>query len=325
MGVARIPGQPHRLAPAPPDGPQGAHQVSMLVVATPAFVVRLRCSLCRGRRSRVGRDGPPFCPRCGRSLEPRRHHRLQALALLVAAGTVLGAAVPDLLRGTASLTVRPPLLPLAALERFAPPPDPERQPLTLLRGDLFDRLAEGDRHWEPSVEYLPDGSSSYRYRRRPGEPQLSIAELRERMENPRTYEAERQAVVRLLRTLQAAGVALELSQPHKPGAAAEWDPARRTLRIESSVPEKGTLDFARVLNHEAIHVAQSCRGGGLRAGPIPLGLSRQLSAVRARELSSPIYAGAGPLEKVLEAEAYANQDNLAIGDALVRRHCRLSD
>lgn len=297
----------------------------MLEAATPEFVVRPRCSLCRGRRSRVGREGPPFCPRCGRSLEPRRHHRLQALALLVAAAAVLGAAVPDMLQGAASLAVRPPLLSLAVLERFAPPPDPERQPLTLLRGDLLDRLAEGDRQWEPTVDYLPDGSTRYRYRRRPGEPQLSIAELRSRIENPRTFEAERESVVRLLRTLQAAGVELVLSQPHKRGAAAEWDPARRTLRIEASVPDKGSLDFARVLNHEAIHVAQSCRGGGLRAAPVPLGVARQLSAAKAQELASPIYASASPLERVLEAEAYANQDNLDLGDALVRRHCRLSD
>jgi len=296
----------------------------MLEQATPDSVVRPHCSVCRDRRSQAGRVGPPFCPRCGRSLLPRRHHRLQALALLVAGGAVLGAAVPDLLQGAASLAVRSPLLPLAALDRFVPAPDPERQPLALLRGDLLDRLAEGDRQWEPSVEYLPDGSARYEYRRRPEEPVLSVVELRRRMENPRTYEAERQAVVRLLRSLHAAGVELELSQPHKRGAAAEWDPFRRTLRIAPSVPEKGSLDFARVLNHEAIHVAQSCRGGGLRARPVPLGLPRQLSGVRADELSSPLYASASPLEKELEAEAYANQDDLDQADALVRRHCRLS-
>jgi hypothetical protein len=54
-------------------------------------------------------------------------------------------------------------------------------------------------------------------------------------------------------------------------------------------------------------------------------VARQLSAAKAQELASPIYASASPLERVLEAEAYANQDNLDLGDALVRRHCRLSD
>ena len=166
--------------------------------------------------------------------------------------------------------------------------------------------------------------SRYSYRRRPGEPQLSIAELRLRMETPPTYEAERASVVRLLRTLQAAGVELVLQQPIKRGAAAEWDPARRSLRIGPTVPEKGSLDFARVLNHEAIHMAQSCRGGGLRAAPVPLGLRRQLSGTPMLELQSDLYAKASPLERVLEQEAYANQDDLSLGDQLVRRHCRLT-
>jgi hypothetical protein len=208
-------------------------------------------------------------------------------------------------------------------QRFDPPPEPRQQPLALLQGDLLERLSEGDRRWDPSVEYLPDGGSRYLYRRRPGEPVPTLAQLRNRMEFPPTYSAERQALIRLLRTLQGAGVQLELTQPHKPGAAAEWDASHRTLRIAPSVPDKGTVDFARVLNHEAIHVAQSCRGGGLRSAPRPLGIDQRLSPMEAAELDSPTYAEAGPQERSLEAEAYANQDQLGIGEALVRRHCRL--
>jgi hypothetical protein len=243
------------------------------------------------------------------------------MALTAATVAVLLAAIPDLLQRTAVVAVRSSLVAERLQERFDPPPEPGQQPLALLQADLLERLSEGDRRWDPSVEYLPDGSSRYRYRRRPGEPVPTLAQLRNLMEFPPSYANERQALIRLLRTLQGAGVQLELTQPHKPGAAAEWDASRRTLRIAPTVPDKGTVDFARVLNHEAIHVAQSCRGGGLRSAPRPLGIDNQLTAEQAEGLKAPTYAEADPLERALEAEAYANQHRLGVGEALVSRYC----
>jgi len=236
---------------------------------------------------------------------------------------VLTAAVPDLLQGAAALAVRSSLIARPLLERFEPPPDPSRQPLALLRGDLLERLSEGDRLWEPSVEHLPDGSARYHYRSRAGEARLSLEEVRRRIASPPTYREERRALIRLLHTLQAAGVQLELTPPRKRGAAAEWDAARRTLRIHPSVPDKGSLDFARVLNHEAIHVAQSCRGGGVHAQPVPLGLPRQLDARARQHLAEPLYAKASAQERRLEEEAYASQGQLSLGTQLLEAHCRL--
>lgn len=249
--------------------------------------------------------------------------RSQAIVLIAAMGAVLAAAVPDLLQGAASVAVRTSLVPADLQERFEPPPEPSQQPLALLQGNLLERLAEGDRRWDPRAEVMPDGGIRYLYRRRPGEPPLSVAQLRQLIDVPPSYAAERQSLISLLRTLQKAGVQIDLTPPRKAGAAAEWDAARRTLRIEPSVPDKGTVDFARVLNHEAIHVAQSCRGGGLRSAPRPLGIDQRLRPEEAAELASPTYAEAGPQERSLEAEAYANQDQLGIGEALVRRHCLL--
>ena len=160
--------------------------------------------------------------------------------------------------------------------------------------------------------------------RSPGEPALSLAELKQRMAVPPTYDTPRRAVIRLLHTLQVAGVELELQTPRKPGAAAEWDASRRTLRIEPVAPDKGSEDFARILNHEAIHVAQSCHAGGLRASPTLLGIGRTLTPAMVDELQGPTYAHVSAAEKLLEAEAYSNQEDLAVGDAMVRRHCRLT-
>jgi hypothetical protein len=314
--------------PAPPAPSSRAVRLrgrpSMLVNAHPPIPLpRTHCPSCRGRLPASPYGAPPFCRCCGGSLAGRRRHRAQATALLITAMAVLAAAVPDLLQGAASYAVRSSLIRLPALERFESMPDPARQPLALLRSDLLERLADADRQWEPSVEVLADGSTRYHYRRRPGDPRLSLEELRQRIASPPDYAEERRSMIRLLRTLQAAGVQLEITQPRKRGAAAEWEARRRTLRIDPGVADRGSLDFARVLNHEAIHVAQSCRAGGLRAAPMPLGLPRTLSPHQAAELEGPTYAGASALERVLEAEAYGAQDQLDLGDRLLRRHCRL--
>lgn len=286
---------------------------------------RYRCPDCRGAVIRLA-DSPgrrPRCRRCGRALLPWKLLPTgTTLAIGVAAATLALAAAPDLLREAATLAVRHPLA-TVWMERFDPPPDPGRRPLALLQRGLLRKLAEGDARWTPRVEYLSDGGTRYIYRRRPGEPPLNLDQIRALIDLPPSYERERDAVVELLRALQDGGVQLDLIKPHKRAAAAEWDGASRTLRVDPVVVGHGSLDFARVLNHEAIHVAQSCFGGGLRAPPKLLGIDNALTPELARQLEQPTYAEATPAERALEAEAYANQNRLGVGAALVSRHCPL--
>jgi len=297
----------------------------MLVAGSGVVLARYRCPDCRGAVIRLS-DAPmrrPRCRRCGQLLGPASLLPAgTAVALGVAATTLLLAALPDLLRDVASMAVRYPLAP-GLMERFDPPPPPGRRPLVLLRRGLLRQLAEGDARWSPRVEYLSDGGTRYHYRRRPGEPRLSLAQIRALIDLPPSFDKEREAVVSLMASLQDAGIELEMGRPRKRAAAAEWDGASRTLRIDPSVVNHGTLDFARVLNHEAIHVAQSCLGGGLRAKPKLLGIDNQLTPELADQLNQPTYAEATPAERALEAEAYANQNRLGLGAELVGRHCPL--
>lgn len=189
---------------------------------------------------------------------------------------------------------------------------------------LLARLRQADAGWTPRAERLPDGRIRYHYRRRSGEPALSLAEVQWRLANPPNFALEQQQIAALLDTLARAGVRIRLEEPRKAGAAGEWDPRARTLRIRPRVVASGSVDFAAVLNHEAIHVAQSCHGGSLRGLPQPLGLDQALPADQRDVLQQPVYRAAGPLERQLEREAYANQRDLALGVALVRRHCRLA-
>ncbi len=246
------------------------------------------------------------------------------LALGLVTLSLFLTSLPDVLRETAVLAVHPPRL-LRLLQRRQ---DPRQRPASpsatsesLSQPSLFSQLQNADRDWVPKAEALSDGGTRYLYKRRPGDPELSIAEIKALMANPPSHHAERQAITVLLRLLQRRGVAVALKEPIKVGAAAEWDPQQRSLRIRPDVPGRGSVEFARVLNHEAIHVAQSCAAGGLAAPPRPLGLATPLTPALAALLQEPLYADADAAEKAMELEAYAHQDRLGAGLALVKLHC----
>jgi hypothetical protein len=284
-----------------------------------------RCPACHSQPLRARRrpDGVLLCSHCGQplSLPSRRSSgpwpALAGLMVLLGIGWL---ALPRFLgngaapgpaagaRGTVATLQAPVAEGPAGL-------DPG------LRAQLMDDLASADREWIPRAEVLPGGGTRYLYKRRVGDPELSVEEIRDLIAHPPSFERERSAIVSLLDTLGQAGVQIALVRPRKQGAAGEWDPAAATLRIRPDVVEKGSAEFAKVLNHESIHVAQSCRQGGLRASPRPLGLSTRLEPSLERNLDEPIYAAASPTERELEREAYANQHQLEIGVALLEAHC----
>ncbi len=257
---------------------------------------------------------------------------LTALALLL-------AALPDLLRQQ-SLPLPARTLAVAPAGADLPWRDPALRPLALLDAGLMPRLQQADRAWIPRAEPLPEGGTRYVYRRRPGDPELTLSQIRALIAHPPSHGAERRAIVALLTTLERVGAGVGLIEPIKAGAAAEWDPQARTLRIRPDVPDQGSLEFARVLNHEAIHVAQSCASGGVGASPRPLGIhpggtsspgrqgsrgpgvtQAEVDQASMQQLRDPVYADLSPAERRMEEEAYALQNRLDLGVKLLGIHC----
>lgn len=284
-------------------------------------VARYRCPYCELRPLRRWRrrDGVWICARCRAPLI--RQPVIWPLSAFAGLLGALGLAMAIQQPGSWSPAVSPtPPARFAALTR---PPRPAG-----LQGvapeALLARLAAADAAWTPRADVLPDGRIRYLYKRRQGEPQLTLQEIRELMANPPSFDRERAAIAELLHLLRDAGVRIQLSQPRKAGAAAEWDPGSHTLRVKPSLLESGSREFAQVLNHEAIHVAQSCRGGGITAQPQPLGLSEQLPPALQRVLQEPLYRQASEPERRLEREAYASQHRLELGGLLLRSHCHLA-
>lgn len=206
---------------------------------------------------------------------------------------------------------------------LAPQPEAEQRPAAGITAvePLLAELERADQQWRPRVEPLPGGGSRYWYRRQPDEAPLSLAEIRRLVTHPPRFTAERLAITSLLTRLQAIGVVVRLEPPRLVGAAGEWDPAARTLRIKPQVVSQGSRALARVLNHEAIHVAQSCRGGSLGGARCGWGCRRSCR-LHWPQPCTPPYDQASDWQKALEREAYANQHDLGLGLVLLERHCR---
>jgi hypothetical protein len=265
-----------------------------------------------------------LCPRCGEPLEPLPLIRpLPAVAGIVAALGLAWGALPDRSGTLAALEVLPLQLSEVLLAQGPAPPRPGEVGLgTANLDELLNQLEQADQLWRPRAEPLPGGNVRYVYRRRSTDPPLTVEQVRALMRNPPRFERERASIAGLIRQLERVGVRVVLGPPRKKGAAGEWEPLARTIRIKPDVVEKGSEEFARVLNHEAIHVAQSCRRGALAARPQLLGLSIALDPAAQRHLNDPVYDRVSPLERSLEEEAYGAQHQLELGASLVGSECR---
>ena len=75
------------------------------------------------------------------------------------------------------------------------------------------------------------------------------------------------------------------------------------------------------MNHEIIHIAQSCNGGKISSKPILLGLEINLNKEEKHFLGSKIYKNKSKKELDLEKEAYSHQKKLDFGTELITKYC----
>ena len=80
-------------------------------------------------------------------------------------------------------------------------------------------------------------------------------------------------------------------------------------------------NFLTILNHEVIHIAQSCSNGGITKNPKLIGLNLKLNQEKKYLLSSKIYNNINNRELKFEKEAYSYQDDFIIGQKLIKKYC----
>jgi len=186
---------------------------------------------------------------------------------------------------------------------------------------LLEKLNKADKLLLPNSRVLKNGKATYYYRRNRFKKPLSIDEINYLQKNPPDYAYERDFVLKSLQRVNSLGVSIYLTEPGLESYSALWIPIKKILKVNISSLDLGTVEFAKVLNHEMIHMAQSCNSGSLESAPIPFGLNQKLDKETSFYLSHNIYSSLNEEIMKSEIEAYSHQDNLTTGFALINEFC----
>ena len=149
--------------------------------------------------------------------------------------------------------------------------------LSINVNNLRINLYKADKKLTPKIIHNNDGTSTYRYIKKPDEREISLEEVKERvLLGPNFYQKDREDVIDLLKNINRLKINNKLDYIES-GALGLWIPSDDTIVIDYRVVEMGSPTFLNVLSHEAIHVAQSCFSGSRNKFPERIGLPLEYS------------------------------------------------
>ena len=188
--------------------------------------------------------------------------------------------------------------------------------------NLSINLYNSDKKLTPKIIHNNDGTSTYRYIKKPGEGNISLEEVKERvLLGPDFYKKDREDVINLLKRINELKINNKLDYIES-GALGLWIPSDDTIVIDYRVVEMGSPTFLNVLSHEAIHVAQSCFSGSRNKFPERIGLPLAYSTELNLNLSHNLYSK--KTEEVIDIEreafTYATEEGVAI--RLLNEFCK---
>lgn len=186
----------------------------------------------------------------------------------------------------------------------------------------IEEIKKGDDKHQAKVEIGEFGEMSYRYYRREGEAAKTIKELDEQVKNRSEFWQSQQKLAQLLTILTDLNVLVVIGEPRLKGADGEWDASSQTIRIAPRALNKGSKAVERILNHEAIHVAQSCYNGGINYKPRALDIELSPAKIYRRHLDSEIYSQIGEKTKLIESEAYSYEYSSKAARHFLSEHCK---
>ena len=190
--------------------------------------------------------------------------------------------------------------------------------LTELRINLY----KADKKLTPKLIRNNDGSSFYSYIKKPGEDEISLEEIKERvLLGPDFYKKDREDVINLLMRINELKINNKLDNIDN-GALGLWIPSKDLIVIDYRVINMGSPTFLDILRHEIIHVAQSCFSSSRKNFPKRIGLPLEFSKKINLNLSHNVYSQ-NPKEVMnIEREAftYSKVDGAAI--KLLNKFCK---
>jgi hypothetical protein len=129
------------------------------------------------------------------------------------------------------------------------------------------------------------------------------------------------SVEQLIQRLQLLQVSVVVLEPDQALAQGEWNYRRREIRLHPSLLKSGLNAFSKTLNHEVVHVVQSCSGGSVTDYPRPIGLSSNPSKAVQEILMKPPYADQSPKVLELEIEAFMHQNRPDLVSEMLVQFC----
>ena len=184
-------------------------------------------------------------------------------------------------------------------------------------------MDKGDHEFKPEVLVDSLGNKKYRYRLKANEQRKSRKQIEEQaIELKKKIAIHRETIKLMLKELREIGVTVAIGDPGKTGAAAVWNPKKQTIKISPIKIEQGSYAVLRVLNHEAIHVAQSCRNGGINYKVLPLDIDISPKEIYKSQLQSEIYSNASSDTKKAEKEAYSYEYSSRSAIHFINKYCK---
>ena len=189
--------------------------------------------------------------------------------------------------------------------------------LTELRINLY----KSDKKLTPKLIHNNDGSSFYSYIKKPGEDEISLEEIKERiLLGPDFYKNDREDIINLLIRINELKINNKLDYIDS-GVLGLWIPSKDTIIIDYRVIEMGSPTFLDVLSHEAIHVAQSCFGGSRNKFPKRIGLPLEYSKDLNLNLSHYFYSDKPEEVMNIEREAFTYSKVQGLAIKLLNNFC----
>ncbi len=186
---------------------------------------------------------------------------------------------------------------------------------------LIYKLKVADRDLIPKVRINSKGEKEYHYKKTNFSPNLSLLEIEDLINHPTDFDKENKFIINIVNLLSNIDVSILLVNFKNNNIAGQWIPRDKLVMLNLNLIESGTTNFAKVLNHEVIHIAQSCNNGNISSKPKKIGLNLKLNKEINYLLSSKIYKNISLMEQRFEKEAYSYQDNLSMGINLIKKYC----
>ena len=187
--------------------------------------------------------------------------------------------------------------------------------------NLKIKLYEADQKLTPKLIRNNDGSSFYSYIKKPGEGEISLEEIKERvLLGPDFYTNDREDVIKLLKKINELKISNKLESIDS-GALGLWIPSKDTIVIDYRVIGMGSPTFLDVLSHETIHVAQSCFSGSRSKFPERIGLPLEYSTDLNLNLSHNLYSNKPEEVMNLEREAFTYSKVEGVAIKLLNNFC----